>query len=183
MNSAPAEIDSDSVNAAAREPVKPAELREVMARFATGVTVLTVGGEHPHAMTANAFSSVSLEPASVLCGVGHSAVMHGALTSAGRFAVNILGTEQESLARHFADKKRVLGAAQFERVAWRPGELTGAPLLGGSLGWLECELSAAHSFGDHTIFIGTVIGAHRNTAGSGLLYVDGKFGKPEVPRG
>nr|WP_309235529.1 flavin reductase family protein [Streptomyces sp. TRM64462] len=149
-----------------------------MSRFATGVTVLTVGGEHLHAMTANAFSSVSLDPPSVLCSVGHGAVMHGALTSAGRFAVNILGADQEPLARHFADKNRTLGAAQFDDVPWTPGERTGAPLLAGSLAWLECELTAAHAFGDHTIFIGTVIGAGRFDEGSGLLFVDGRFAKP-----
>lgn len=151
-----------------------------MSRFATGVTVITVGGEHLHAMTANAFSSVSLDPPSVLCSVGHGAVMHKALTSAGRFAVNILGAEQEPLARHFADNKRTLGAAQFDDVAWAPGERTGAPLLGGSLAWLECELTAAHSFGDHTIFIGTVLAAGQTGDGQGLLFVDGRFGKPEL---
>ncbi|WP_329223891.1 flavin reductase family protein [Streptomyces sp. NBC_01485] len=152
-----------------------------MSRFATGVTVITVGTEQLHAMTANAFTSVSLAPPSVLCSVGHGAVMHRALTSAGRFAVNILGAGQEGLARHFADKGRPLGAAQFDGVEWRPGERTGAPLLAGSLAWVECELTAAHSFGDHTIFIGTVLdaahadGVHRD-GGRGLLFVNGQFG-------
>lgn len=182
MNSAPAHLDAVSAvpSPPAHEAVTPAVLRAVMSRFATGVTVITVGGEHLHAMTANAFSSVSLDPPSVLCSVGHSAVMHGALTSAGRFAVNILGVEQEQLARHFADKNRTLGAAQFDGVPWTPGEHTGAPLLGGSLAWLECELTAAHAFGDHTIFIGTVVGAGQFNEGRGLLFVDGRFGKPEL---
>ncbi|NBM16046.1 flavin reductase family protein [Streptomyces sp. GC420] len=182
MNSAPADLDpaSASTSPPAHESVTPSVLRAVMSRFATGVTVITVGGEHLHAMTANAFSSVSLDPPSVLCSVGHSAVMHGALTSAGRFAVNILGVEQEPLARHFADKDRTLGAAQFEGVPWAEGRRTGAPLLSGSLAWLECELTAAHAFGDHTIFIGTVLGAGRSPEGRGLLFVDGRFGRPEL---
>lgn len=181
MNSAPADLDAVSATACppAHDSVTPSVLRAVMSRFATGVTVITVGGEQLHAMTANAFSSVSLDPPSVLCSVGHSAVMHGALTSAGRFAVNILGVEQEHLARHFADKNRALGAAQFERIPWTPGPRTDAPLLGGSLAWLECELTDAHAFGDHTIFIGTVVGAGQATEGRGLLFVDGRFGRPE----
>ncbi|SOE07396.1 flavin reductase family protein [Streptomyces sp. Ag109_G2-15] len=177
MNSAPADLDALSASPPALDAVTPAVLRTVMARFATGVTVITVGGSQLHAMTANAFSSVSLEPPSVLCSVGHSAVMHGALSSAGRFAVNILDAEQEDLARHFANSKRTLGAAQFDGVAWTPGRHTGAPLLGGALAWLECELTDAHAFGDHTIFIGTVLGAGQVAEGGGLLFVDGRFGR------
>lgn len=181
MNSAPAETHSASVYPPVLDSVTPTELRGVLGRFATGVTVITVGGDEPHAMTANAFSSVSLEPPSVLCSVGHGAVMHGALAAAGRFAVNILGSEQEPMARHFADKRRTLGLAQFDDIPWEPGAHTKAPLLAGSLAWLECELTAAHSFGDHTIFIGTVLAAGRRSHGSGLLFVDGRFGRPEFP--
>ncbi|MFG3498320.1 flavin reductase family protein [Streptomyces sp. NPDC047928] len=177
MNSASVELDPAAQHSGPR-PVEPVRLREVMSRFATGVTVLTVGGEHLHAMTANAFSSVSLEPPSVLCGVGHSAVMHGALSSAGRFAVNILGARQEPLARHFADKRRTLGAAQFDGLDWRPGDHTGAPLIAGSVAWLECELTASHTFGDHTIFIGTVLAAGQGDAEDELLFVNGRFGRP-----
>ncbi|NBE52399.1 flavin reductase [Streptomyces sp. YC537] len=148
-----------------------------MSQFATGVVVLTVGGEHPHAMTANAFSSVSLTPPSVLCSVAHSAVMHDALTTGGKFGVSILSAEQEPLARHFADKKRELGAAQFERVGWFTGEHTGAPLLTGSLAWLECELDAAHVSADHTIFIGAVLDSRRGHDDTGLLFFNGEFGQ------
>ncbi|MFF8956256.1 flavin reductase family protein [Streptomyces sp. NPDC014894] len=178
MNSAPADLDAASACPPAHDELTPSVFRAVMGRFATGVTVITVGGERPHAMTANAFSSVSLEPPSVLCSVGRGAVMHGALTSAGRFAVNILGAGQERLARHFADNDRSL-AAQFDGVPCTAGRETGAPLLGGSLAWLECELTAAHAFGDHTVFIGTVLGTGRIADGRGLLFADGRFGRPE----
>ncbi|AZS88799.1 flavin reductase [Streptomyces griseoviridis] len=178
MNSASAELDPSASPSAPRW-VGPGRLREVMSRFTTGVTVITVGQEHLHAMTANAFSSVSLDPPSVLCSVGHGAVMHQALTDSGRFAVNILGAEQEPLARHFADKNRTLGAAQFDGIEWWPGTHTGAPLLAGSLAWVECELTDAHSFGDHTIFIGTVLEAGRGSDGHELIFVNGSFGRPE----
>lgn len=114
----------------------------------------------------------------MLCSVGHSAVMHDALTAAGRFAVNILGAHQEPVARHFADKSRTLGAAQFERVDWRAGEHTGAPILDDSVAWLECELTESHAFGDHTIFIGTVLATGQGAAGEELLFVNGRFGRP-----
>ncbi|GEC08108.1 oxidoreductase [Streptomyces spinoverrucosus] len=146
-----------------------------MARFATGVIVLSVGGEDIHGMTANAFTSVSLDPPTVLCCVAHSAVMHKALLAQKRFAVSVLGAGQESLARHFADKSRPLGAEQFRRFDWEPGRLTQAPLLHGALAWLECEMTELHDSGDHSIFLGNVINARRSPAGPGLLFFDGAF--------
>ncbi|MCX4783647.1 flavin reductase family protein [Streptomyces sp. NBC_01264] len=159
----------------------PAPLREVMSLFATGVTVLSVGGEHIHGMTANAFTSVSLDPPSVLCCVAHSAVMYEAITSAGHFGVSIMEAGQEGLARFFADKKRPLGPGQFTGVDWVPGPRTGAPLLNGSLAWLECELSAAHEIGDHTVFIGDVVGSSRGTGEDGLLFFGGAFHRAYSP--
>ncbi len=184
MNSASTDIDSVALRTGppSESGPPPAKMREVMSRFATGVTVITVGGEHVHAMTANAFTSVSLDPPSVLCSVGHGAVMHGALSSAGRFAVNILGARQEGLAKHFADKKRTLGAAQFQDVDWRAGEHTGAPLLTGAVAWLECALTDSHVFADHTLFIGTVLAAGQGEDADGLLFVNGRFGRAEAPR-
>lgn len=133
-----------------------------MGQFATGVTVLTAGsGSNCHGMTANAFSSVSLEPPLVLCCVARAARMHGVIMSAQSFAVSILGAGQQELAKHFANWQRPSGQAQFEAVAWHPGERTGAPVLPGALAWLECELVKTYDGGDHTIFLGEVLSAHR----------------------
>lgn len=158
-----------------RIPMEPASVRETMARFATGVTVLSVGGQHIHGMTANAFSSVALDPPKVLCCVAHSAVMHKAITASGRFGISILGSEQEPLARHFADKDRILGPEQFDGIGWEPGRHTQAPLLHGATAWLECELSESYDSGDHTIFIGDVLDTSRAADASGLLFFNGKF--------
>lgn len=150
-------------------------LRETMTRFATGVIVVTVGGRHVHGMTANAFTPVSLDPPLVLCCVAQSARMHKFISASGHFAVSIMGADQEELARYFADKERALGRAQFAALDWRPGPLSGAPLISGSLAWLECELTDSHDSGDHTIFIGMVVHASRGHDGPGLLFFDGEF--------
>ncbi|MBB5857522.1 flavin reductase family protein [Amycolatopsis umgeniensis] len=156
-------------------------LREVMSQFATGVTVLTVGGERVHGMTANAFTSLSVDPPQVLCCVAHTAVMHDAIRTAGGFAVSILHADQERVARYFADRHRPLGPAQFASLDWLPGSRTGAPLIGGALAWMECELVSSYEAGDHTIFIGGLLGLARGAGGPGLLFFDGGFGKA-VPR-
>jgi flavin reductase (DIM6/NTAB) family NADH-FMN oxidoreductase RutF len=130
-------------------------------------------------MTANAFTSVSLDPPQVLCCVAHSAVMHRAISGSAHFAVSVLRAEQEATARYFADKARPLGPAQFATVGWRPGPRSGAPLISGSLAWLECELTEAHASGDHTIFIGTVLGASCGDDGHGLLFFGGGFHRIE----
>lgn len=162
-----AAVDSD--------PRPAVSLREVMARFATGITVLTVPGDECHGMTANAFSSVSLDPPLVLCCVNRKARMHAAIVSAGAFAVSVLRAGQEQLARHFADQGRPSGPAQFDGVSWSPGVHTGAPLLSGSLAWLECELVRAHDGGDHSIFLGRVLGSHRGAGRDALVFFGGSF--------
>ncbi|MEU4805563.1 flavin reductase family protein [Actinosynnema sp. NPDC023587] len=150
-------------------------LRDAMSRFATGVAVVTVGGEHPHGMTANAFTSVSLDPPMVLCCVAHRATMHAAIGTAGRFAVSVMGGDQERTARYFADKRRPRGRAQFDVVDWQSGPHTGAPLLSGALAWLECELVRRHEGGDHTIFLGRVLGCRRGPDSRALLFYDSGF--------
>ncbi|MDT0615390.1 flavin reductase family protein [Streptomyces lancefieldiae] len=172
MDSVTTEVGADRGPTAVADP---AALREVMARFATGVTVLSTGGEHIHGMTANAFTSVSLDPPAVLCCVGRSAVMHEAITAAGHFGVSIMEATQEDVVRFFADKHRPLGPEQFSRIDWTPGRHTGAPLLTGALAWLECDLSTAYSFGDHSIFVGQVVEARRGSGHDGLLFFDGTF--------
>lgn len=135
----------------------PQRMREIMGLFATGVTVVSVGGPRPHAMTANAFSSVSLEPPMVLCCVARTARMHDAVLAAGCFAVSVLAEDQHAVAGHFASRSRPSGRAQFAEVAHRLGPHTGAPLLTGALAWLELSLAHSYPGGDHTILVGEVL--------------------------
>jgi flavin reductase (DIM6/NTAB) family NADH-FMN oxidoreductase RutF len=126
-------------------------------------------------MTANAFSSVSLEPPLVLCCVAKTARMHAAITARRQFAVSVLGADQDQLARYFADRSRPDGAAQFDAVPWVPGPITGTPLLAGALAWLECDLTDAYEGGDHSIFLGRVLGSRRSRGRPALIFHEGRF--------
>ncbi|GGS57981.1 flavin reductase family protein [Actinokineospora fastidiosa] len=152
----------------------PTVLRDVMSHFATGITVLTAGGEHCNGMTANAFSSVSLDPPMVLCCVARTAHMHETILRTRHFGVNVLSADQEHIARYFASRDRPRGIAQFATVEWFPGRHTGSPLLKGSLAWLECELAEVYHGGDHSIFLGTVLDAAKRN-GDALLFFGGGF--------
>ncbi|MFF5207187.1 flavin reductase family protein [Streptosporangium sp. NPDC000396] len=158
-----------------REMADAKSLRRAFGTFATGVTVVTTGGPIPHAMTANSFTSVSLDPPLVLVCVDRGAVMHRCLTSTGFFGVSVLASHQEAAAMHFADRWRTLGAAQFEPVDWLPGRVTGVPLLDRTLASFECELWRAYDGGDHTIFIGKVLSLHQQTDLDPMLVYKGKF--------
>lgn len=150
-------------------------LRGVLGRFATGVTVLSTGGGHCHGMTANSFTSVSLDPPLVLTCVARAALMHAAILATRSFGVSVLGSHQERLARYFADRRRPTGIEQFDVTDWFPGEFTDAPLLVDSSAWLECELVAAYPGGDHSVFLGRVLNMGRSPAGGTLLFCDGGF--------
>jgi flavin reductase (DIM6/NTAB) family NADH-FMN oxidoreductase RutF len=154
--------------------IDPATFRSVLGRFASGVTVITVRDDQlfDHGMTVTAFCSVSLDPPLVLVCIGKSASLHGVLgtgNTASRFAVNILESKQEELARRFAEEH----PDRFEGVGFSRG-MTGAPILDDCLDVIECEVQSRHSAGDHTIVIGTVIGSAMNE-GSPLLYYRGGY--------
>ena len=150
-------------------------MRDVFGRFATGITVVTCAGEVPHGMTANSFSSVSLEPPLVLVCVIRGTAMHDYVVASGGFAVSMLGADQEEVARHFANPDRPSGIAQFDAVDWTPGPWSGAPLLCGALAWLECELSEVYEGGDHSIFLGQVLGLGHSAGREALLYFAGRY--------
>ncbi|KOX24306.1 flavin reductase family protein [Nocardiopsis sp. NRRL B-16309] len=150
-------------------------LRKVMSTFATGVTVLTVGGDTPHGMTANAFCSVSLDPPLVLCCVSGTARLHKAVVTQGHFAVSVLCAEQEDTARYFASRERPEGKEQFASVPWLPGPSTGAPLIADALAWLECEVTEEIEAGDHSVFVGRVVHADAGADRSALVFHGGAF--------
>lgn len=136
--------------------VDPLEFRSVIGHFASGVTVITTAaGEQLHGMTANAVSSLSLDPVMVLICVDKTTFTHRVLDAGGVFTVNVLGEHQESVSRIFA-KKGEPEIGTLRGQAFRLGE-TGAPILEDCLAFLECRVASVLDGGDHTIFLGRVV--------------------------
>lgn len=163
------------LSAAPPSALDTVRLRAVLGRFSTGVTVVTADAGVPCGMTANAFTSVSLDPPSILVCVHRDAAIYRAVRKAGCFAVSVLSAGQEDMARYFADRSRPRGAAEFEAVGWSPAPLTGTPVLDGSLAWLDCALTTSHDGGDHEIFLGSVLAVGSGTAQDALVFFDGGF--------
>jgi flavin reductase (DIM6/NTAB) family NADH-FMN oxidoreductase RutF len=136
--------------------VDPLEFRGIIGHFVTGVTVITTAaGDQLHGMTANAVSSLSLDPVMVLICVDKSTHTHRVLDQGGVFTVNILGEQQESVSRIFA-KKSEPETGTLRGQAFRRGE-TGAPILEGCLAYVECRVVNVMEGGDHSIFLGEVV--------------------------
>jgi len=149
------------------------DFRRVLGHFATGVTVVTTcdADLKPTGLTVSAFASLSLDPPLVLACVDHKAQSFPALRDSGRFAINVLTTEQQEISRRFATTR----LDKFDGVPYRLGAL-GAPLIEGALAHLECVTVGAHVEGDHTIFVGRV--EHGSTGtGEPLLYFRGRYGR------
>ncbi len=148
--------------------------RDAAGRFATGVTVVTVndGGVY-RAMTANSFTSVSLDPPLVLICVDLEASMHGPIHEAGVFAVNVLTAEQRPIAELFARRGEL--AEPMGGVPFTIGG-TGSPLLEGTLGWFECEVWREYEGGDHTIYVGRLLDMSLlQPDGEPLLFYGGRY--------
>jgi flavin reductase (DIM6/NTAB) family NADH-FMN oxidoreductase RutF len=154
--------------------VDPLEFRSIIGHFATGVTVITTRhGEQLQGMTANAVTSLSLEPTMILVCVEKSTHTHGLLERSGVFAVNILGPEQEALSRLFAKR----GEPEEGSLRGQPFVLgeTGAPILAGCLAYLDCRVAEVLEGGDHSIFIGEVVQGRVLREEDPLIFYRGKY--------
>jgi flavin reductase (DIM6/NTAB) family NADH-FMN oxidoreductase RutF len=154
-----------------RSEIDPSQFRQLLGRFATGVTILTVatpeGG--PLGMTANSLASVSLHPPLISVCVDREAELHDVILEAREFVVNVLASPQEALARRFSDKHE----DRFDGVGYRLSP-EGLILLDGALAHVVCERQAAHPGGDHTIVLGRVVGG-ATSDGRPLLYYRGGY--------
>ena len=132
----------------------PAEFRQALGSFLTGVTIVTTIGPdgEPRGFTANSFTSVSLDPPLVLVCIAKKAFGHPIFSASKSFAVNILSENQKDASGVFASK----AADKFASVGWRPG-LTGSPAIDGSLAIFDCDLDQLIDAGDHSILIGRVL--------------------------
>jgi len=145
-------------------------MRRTLGRFTTGVTVVTTARDgEVHAMTANAFTSVSLDPPLVLVSVDHRTRMHQLLPDTRHYGVSVLSSDQERVAWHFAG-----------RPLHDPGELfewTGdVPFVRGAIAQVGCSLDAEHAAGDHTLYLGLVEHLH-SRPGDPLVFHAGAFGR------
>ncbi|GAA2755683.1 flavin reductase family protein [Actinopolymorpha rutila] len=129
-----------------------------MARFASGVTIVTTCLDGvDHAMTASAFTSVSLSPPLVLVCVEKIARFHSAVLSAGTWGVSVLTDDHHHVATRLAHRGRPL-RGQLDGIPVHRG-LTGAALLSAAAARLECRTVAVHDGGDHSIVVGEVVGS------------------------
>lgn len=144
------------------------EYRNTLARFATGVTIVTALDDgKPHGMTASAFVSVSLDPPLVLVSLDNRCHMHRILSTADMYGVSVLAEDQRALSDHFAGRK-------VEGVQVRFVSRAGAMLVEGAIACFVVRAKDAHAAGDHTLYVGTVeYFEHRDD--KPLLFYGGKY--------
>lgn len=157
-----------SVDSAAFDPL---DLRAAFGQFATGVTVVTTlaGDGERIGVTANSFTSLSMDPPLVLWCPGRHLRSLPAFEEASHFTINVLASDQQHLSRQFAT-----GASdKFDGVLLRDG-VAGIPVLEGTLATFECETVARHEAGDHVIFIGQ-IRHYAHAAAAPLVFHGGSY--------
>jgi flavin reductase (DIM6/NTAB) family NADH-FMN oxidoreductase RutF len=146
--------------------------RRTLGHLATGVTLVTTRtAEHVHGMTANAVTSVSLDPPLILICLDRKARMAKFVEESGRFGVNLLGEQQAPISRYFARSWHSPQPPEHRFEEW-----AGVPYLAGSLGALSCRTTQIIDGGDHLVVIARVAGIRvDNPAGAPLLYYRGKY--------
>ncbi|HEX2844213.1 MAG TPA: flavin reductase family protein [Candidatus Limnocylindria bacterium] len=149
-------------------------LRDLMARFATGVSVVSARhGPLLAGMTANAIASISIDPPLMMASIARKAETHGAIIGSHAFSISILAADQQALAECFARPTTASKLTGFCGAAWHEAE-TGSPILEGALAYFDCRLLERHDGGDHTIFIGEIVAAgYREDAEPLLWYASG----------
>jgi flavin reductase (DIM6/NTAB) family NADH-FMN oxidoreductase RutF len=157
-----------------RAPLDPAAFREAMARYATGVAVVTTATpEGLHGVTVNAFAPVSTTPPLVLVCLDSLSRSADYLAASDCYGVSILAAGHEFLADRFAGRGPLINR-RFDDAPYFTAT-TGAPLLRAAVAWLDCRLVATHQAGDHHIFLGEVQSAGTQDAPAILLYFDRRY--------
>ena len=148
------------------------DFRAALARFATGVTIVTARDAQgqPVGLTANSFNSVSLTPPLVLWSLALTAGTMPAFSRGSHYAIHILAADQRVLAERFARKD----VNRFEGVAFQEGAF-GVPILDGALAVFECFNRSQYEEGDHVIFVGEVERCNQRSDAQPLIFHGGKF--------
>lgn len=148
-------------------------LRRAFGRYGTGVTVITTLTEQgPLGITANSFTSVSLDPPLVLWSPARSSARHDAFANAPHFAIHVLSVDQRALADHFARN-----GDGFDKFDWTEGP-HGAPCLSDCLATFHCDTYAVHPAGDHSLILGEIRSADVHESDTaGLMFDRGRYGQ------
>jgi flavin reductase (DIM6/NTAB) family NADH-FMN oxidoreductase RutF len=158
-------------------PVAPERFRELMGRWATGVSVVTARDPSGDAgLTVNALLSVALDPPSLLVSLQRDADTLPVLRRAGAFAVSFLAAGQRELSSKFA--RPAPSAEKFAGVPVHRG-LTGAPLLDGALATVECRLISESPAYDHLLLVGEVVSVELGSGALPLVFYRGTYGEPD----
>ena len=156
--------------------VDSAAFRRAAGQFASGIVVATTCLDGvSHAMTATAFTAVSLEPLLILMCAEKIARFHDAVLAAGTWAVSVLGEDGEKTAAWLATRGRPL-EGQLDAIRHHAGPVTGAPILDDAITAMECRTSAVHDGGDHSIVVGEVVAVTEPLeTGVPLLYYASRY--------
>jgi 3-hydroxy-9,10-secoandrosta-1,3,5(10)-triene-9,17-dione monooxygenase reductase component len=149
------------------------EFRATLGRFTTGVVAVTAlrdGDLTPVGLAVNSFTSVSLDPALVLFCISRNSTSWPQIRTAERFCVNILGESQRAVSKRLATS----GDDKFRGVAWTATP-TGAPVLHGAIGWLECSVESEYPAGDHEVIISRVHHLSSRRDGAPLIFYRGSY--------
>jgi len=148
-----------------------AAFRRALSQFATGVTIVTTraAGGSAIGVTANSFSSLSLDPPLVLWSLALAASSVNAFRTCSRFRVHVLGAAQLDVARRFATR----GVDKFAAGAWRD-DANGLPCLEPCVAWFDCENRSQYDEGDHVIVVGRVA-AWDAPGGTPLIFHAGRY--------
>src|SRR3954451_872966 len=153
------------------------DFRKTLGAFATGVTVVTTtGDDHHYGMTANAFSSLSLDPPLVLVCVRSGSEGLEQLLKNKIFAINVLSAHQEPISRFFASKTRPRGRDAFSDVDHKIA-VTGSPIIDEVVASMDCRLYSVMEAGDHHIFVGEVVAIHVAAELEPLVFHGGRYRK------
>lgn len=154
-----------------------ARFKEALSRFVTGVTVVTaLEDDQPVGFTCQSFVSLSLDPPLVALAPAKSSTSWPRIAKAGSLCINVLADHQQELCRKFA----VSGGDKFAGVAWHRAEIGGAPIIEGSLAWVNCSVELIHDAGDHELVIGRVLDLGLGE-GSPLLFYKSAFNQIVEP--
>ncbi len=164
------------------DEVERRRLRNLMAQFATGVSVVAARhGPLLAGMTANAIASISIDPPLMMASIARKAETHGAIIGSHAFAISILAADQQGLAECFARPTTAEKLTGFCGASWEEAE-TGSPVLEGALAFFDCRLTGRHDGGDHTIFIGEIVAAGYREDAEPLLWYASGYHRVDVTR-